>query len=415
LKSVEESPSWKIKSREEYAKSLSKQEIEKYGGMSKIEAPPANRYFDYKLLRDIVLDCGKKRKSDDRNELVLFIHFLKGLLNPDPCERWTAYQASTHPFLNGVNPKRTKSSDSIVKTEDDINWSPPWDPAVATRKLSLKRPRVLQHTRTQSSSKTSNLDVMLKTHNSSPTSNMTNMTDNLAISHRKGQQRPQQLHPQNNLLYMSLPTHHAAFSQIPLQVSYEGSMQPPENLSIPTNLNYNNMAPNVTVMNHMESSHRMPPMGPQSFSGIYHSMGQVAPHGDFGYALQRPGVFPAGTQNIYAQTQQSGSYGSIHHNQAQNYPDYHFAPGSYSNLQINMTMNPSNASLSMPPNFQNSAPQAYGTPQQQHEQHVQQQIIYQQMLNVSQSYQDDEYQNVHQTNNRSNRAMYYSKYRGSSM
>jgi hypothetical protein len=405
------SHSWKIKTREEYAKSLSKQEIEKYGGMSKIEAPPANRYFDYKLLRDIVLDCGKKRKKDDGVELVLFIHFLKGLLNPDPCERWTAYQASTHPFVNGINPKRTKSSDSVFKTEDDINWSPPWDPAVATRKLSLKKPRVSQHQRTQSSSKTSNLDVILKNNNSSPTSNVTNMADNLSISYREEQRQSQQLQPPTNM-YMSLPTHHSAFSQIPVQVSYEDIIQPPENLSARTNLNFANMAPNMSFMNHMESPHRVSLMGPQSYSGIYHSMGQVAPHGDFGYALQRPGVFPAGTQTMYAHHQQSGSYGQIHHSQTQNYPDFHFAPGSYSNLQNNMVINHSNASLSMPPNFQNPMPQVYGTPQ--HEQHLRQPIIYQQMFHAS-SYQKEESQTIYQTNNRSNRAMYYSQYRGSSM
>lgn len=408
---------WKIKTREEYARSLSKQEIEKYGGMSKIEAPPANRYFDHKLLRDIVLNCGKRRKHDDRVDLILFIHFLKGLLNPDPCERWTAYQASTHPFVNGINPKRTRSSDPLLETEDDINWSPPWDPAVATRKLSLKRPRVLHHQRAQSSSATSNLDAMLKTHNSSSTPNMTNKADNLAISYREREQWYQQPQPHNNVLYMSLPTHHAAFGQIPLQVRYEDSIQPPENLSVQTNLNYNNMTSNVSFMNSIESQPRLSMVGPQSFSGIYQSMGQVATQGDFGYALQRPGVVPTGAQTLYAQNQQSGSYGLIHHihNQTQNYPDIHFSSGSYSNLQSHMTMNPSNTSLSMPPNFQGPVPQAYGTPQQHNDHHLQQHIVYQQMIHASQSYQEDESQKMYLTQNRSNRATYYSQYRGSSM
>jgi len=61
--------------------------------------------------------------------------------------------------------------------------------------------------------------------------------------------------------------------------------------SPPSTLNSNQMEP-------LHHTHAIPMMtGPQSFSGIYHTggMGHVAPQGDLGYALQRPGVVPGGT------------------------------------------------------------------------------------------------------------------------
>ncbi len=69
---------WRLKTKEEFSKSLSTEELQKYGGMSKLEQPPANRYFKYKLLRDIVIHHGNCKTSDEKNCLMLFVHFLKG-------------------------------------------------------------------------------------------------------------------------------------------------------------------------------------------------------------------------------------------------------------------------------------------------------------------------------------------------
>ena len=69
---------WKLKTREEFLKSLSEEELNKYGGIAKLGQPPANRYFKYKLLRDIVLHHGHCTSSAERESLILFVHLLKG-------------------------------------------------------------------------------------------------------------------------------------------------------------------------------------------------------------------------------------------------------------------------------------------------------------------------------------------------
>jgi dual specificity protein kinase YAK1 len=43
-----------------------------------------------------------KTKNDlDKEKLSCFIHFLKGLLNVDPQQRWNAKLALRHPFITG--------------------------------------------------------------------------------------------------------------------------------------------------------------------------------------------------------------------------------------------------------------------------------------------------------------------------
>lgn len=130
---------WKLKTREEFAKSLKKEELERYGGITKLEQPPANRYFKYKHLQEIVMHHGNCKTIEEKENMILFVHFLKGLLNPDPCERWTAYQASAHPFLTGKAGLLLKKPEGGLKSETDVNWSPPWDPSICRRKLSFKQ------------------------------------------------------------------------------------------------------------------------------------------------------------------------------------------------------------------------------------------------------------------------------------
>lgn len=136
----DDSTGWKLKTREEFATSLSKEELERYGGATKLEQPPANRYFKYTQLHDIVIHHGNCKTSAEKESLSLFVHFLKGLLNPDPCERWTAYQASSHPFITGGSTRRRLSQEkNSINGVKDVNWSPPWDPTVCRRKLSFKQ------------------------------------------------------------------------------------------------------------------------------------------------------------------------------------------------------------------------------------------------------------------------------------
>jgi serine/threonine protein kinase len=140
---------WNLKSREEFAKSLTDEELERYGGKAKLEEPPSNRYFKYTHLNEIVMHHGNCKTAEEKENMILFVHFLKGLLDPDPCERWTAYQASAHPFLTGKAGRRLKKPEGGLKSEHDVIWSPPWDPSICRRKLSFKqgalsRPRRLR-------------------------------------------------------------------------------------------------------------------------------------------------------------------------------------------------------------------------------------------------------------------------------
>lgn len=121
-------PSWRIKSQQEYIQSLSASEIRKKGGLAKLEKQPANRYFKRKKLADIIMLHGKATTVEEKEHLTLFVHFLLGILDPDPWKRWTAFQASQHPFVTGTNSHRQVNGGSI-------HWVPPWDPSICRRKL----------------------------------------------------------------------------------------------------------------------------------------------------------------------------------------------------------------------------------------------------------------------------------------
>lgn len=126
-------PSWRIKTQQEYINSLSPSEIQKKGGRAKLEKQPTNRYFKKKKLADIIMLHGHVSSQEDKEELASFVHFLLGILDPDPWKRWTAFQASQHPFLTGIRPHRRPTgpdSDAL-----GVYWLPPWDPSICRRKL----------------------------------------------------------------------------------------------------------------------------------------------------------------------------------------------------------------------------------------------------------------------------------------
>ena len=133
-------PTWRLKTREEYIQSLSASEIQKKGGISKFDKQNTNRYFKRTKLADIIMLHGTPK--EDREQLSLFVHFLSGILDPDPWKRWTAFQAAQHPFLTGAHPRR-KSDDLDV-----IYWVPPWDPSICRRKLlNVQKTRERQQSR----------------------------------------------------------------------------------------------------------------------------------------------------------------------------------------------------------------------------------------------------------------------------
>lgn len=68
---------------------------------------PGKQYFKWSKLNDIVMNYRIPKHIQHSNELIrqelkqreCLIHFLNGLLNINPLERWTPQQASLHPFL----------------------------------------------------------------------------------------------------------------------------------------------------------------------------------------------------------------------------------------------------------------------------------------------------------------------------
>ena len=149
-------------------------------------------------------------------------------------------------------------------------------------------------------------------------------------------------------------------------------------------------------------------LGPQSFSSYYHTSGMgVAPQGDLGYALQRPGVVPGSSMGTIQQInhaiqlhqnhhhqQQSQSHitqGSVgNHVHATSYMDIGSLPNSYAGV----------SSMSMSSIHNGSMPQSYVMNNTQSTYHV--------------SLRDVQSQNNYYQIDRKDQQPYYS-YRGSSM
>jgi len=119
-----------------------------------------NRYFRQKRLADIVARHGGRAATAteaDRVALRHFVHFLTGLLEPDPWRRWTAYQAISHPFLMGGTFRVATPADAHGAVEalahgrgpdDPGAWSPRWDASICHRRLlHVERSREMQSRR----------------------------------------------------------------------------------------------------------------------------------------------------------------------------------------------------------------------------------------------------------------------------
>jgi hypothetical protein len=157
------SSSWRIKTQQEYIQSLSASELRKKGGLAKLEKQMTNRYFKRTKLSDIIFFHGKVGNTpDEKDQVAWFVHFLYGVLDPDPWKRWTAFQASQHPFLTGRQPnlrrcaplentyhatttvtnvnrgiRNTLETTMLPPSQSalEISWVPPWDPSICRRKL----------------------------------------------------------------------------------------------------------------------------------------------------------------------------------------------------------------------------------------------------------------------------------------
>ncbi|KAL3929750.1 MAG: hypothetical protein SGBAC_012074 [Bacillariaceae sp.] len=148
---------WRLKSPTEFIASLSEDEIQRKGGRLKLEKQHHSRYFKKKRLADIVLHKGQSGTTkEDKYDLDLFVHFLygaslcleigfiplqtdniclfrEGLLDPDPRKRWTAQQASHHPFLSSSRMQEhteqtyveSRISGNVANLVGTLYWEPP--------------------------------------------------------------------------------------------------------------------------------------------------------------------------------------------------------------------------------------------------------------------------------------------------
>jgi hypothetical protein len=99
--------SWRIKTQQEYIRSLSpNEEIRKKGGLAKLEKQPTNRYFKRTKLSDIIMLHGKATSAEEQDELALFVHFLLGILGCGPMETMDGIPGITTPIIIGGRTNR---------------------------------------------------------------------------------------------------------------------------------------------------------------------------------------------------------------------------------------------------------------------------------------------------------------------
>jgi len=112
-------PRYRLKTPEEYARETG------------TEIPTLKRYLRYDRLDEVIMKCPladkvkltQEQKQEEMQRRACFLDFLLGLFRVNPFERWTAKQATTHPFVTGA---------AFSKPHQ-----PPLDSKVNERKLSF--------------------------------------------------------------------------------------------------------------------------------------------------------------------------------------------------------------------------------------------------------------------------------------
>jgi dual specificity protein kinase YAK1 len=373
---------WEFRSRQEYINYLSEEEKQSKGGAHKLEQQPTSRYFKKKKLEDIVMHHGSGKTKKEKEELGLFVHFLKGLLEPDPWKRYTAFQASMHPFLSGSKSYRVKMEMGKDGTKStpmpyDISWVQPWDPSIPRRKLMVvqkkgsRRSSIPTQQSVPEAAAAENpyllpartLDIYgtplrnaMKLEPQSPamsvTSQMAAMADAMSLGRQPsslGQNSPppslyngmQGFPPSfGNAAGMGIPMSYQQLASSYQQLA--GSYQNFAGRRLSGNM-VNSSAQQQPQAHDANESYfipipHMPPppplMGAQSFSGAYYN-GAPGYHqileSELGYALQRPGVVPGGNDfllNALQRQYSNSSLGSLNNlpSPTRNYGNYG-APG----------------------------------------------------------------------------------------
>jgi serine/threonine protein kinase len=293
-------PQWRMKTLPEFIRSLDQSDIEKKGGLTKLQKPPGNRYFRKKSLSGILNLHSSNLPEDERILLAAFEHFLLGVLDPDPWKRWTAFQAVQHPFVTGqLVQLRKKNADMRLEAREtnqanlilNYYWKAPWDPAICRRKLlNVQKMREKQHVvrRTLSNRSPSN-DASRRTRPGDPSlSSLTSRRQATATD-------PPLFTGQLGLPYTN-PLTTTASSLRSVGATGERRLLTREGGTI--------------VVSHEEIFMNQ---GPQSLTS---DVGQPFAESDFGYALLRPGVVPGSSMGTSMSSQhapRSQAYAQVTH------------------------------------------------------------------------------------------------------
>mmetsp|Transcript_25866 Transcript_25866/g.71193 ORF Transcript_25866/g.71193 Transcript_25866/m.71193 type:complete len:1182 (+) Transcript_25866:3-3548(+) len=310
---------WRLKSLQEYVSSLSQNDIRKKGGLAKLEKQPGNRYFRRKRLPDILALHSQSLQGEERDLVPAFIHFLYGLLDPDPWKRWTAFQAMQHPFLTGaLNQLRPKTEADVFDPKEtnhanldlDHYWKPPWDPAICRRKLlNVQKMREKQQAMRRNLSRPrSDASARSQRNSAAPGTNM--MVQGLQSLNGTGSSPPRQVSSSEHSMESS---HQAQGSHMDI-LSRAAASTSLTNLGNPTGA----MVPMAveaamgTQENVLGTAILDAHGGARSFNSAgYVSGSGVAIQGDLGNALQRPGVVPgAGGESVQSYGSSTISVGS---------------------------------------------------------------------------------------------------------
>jgi serine/threonine protein kinase len=323
-------PQWRLKTQQEYISSLSQSEIKKKGGLAKLQKQPGNRYFKLQKLADILMLHAKNIAVEEKEALDAFVHFLYGVLDPDPWKRWTAFQAVQHPFLTSdFSQLRRKNSEMNLdpKAENQANleldryWQAPWDPAICRRKLlNVQKMREQQQAlRRNVSSRAhghgnASSEMRLGRVGEPASGGMYPPTATEEASRRYsrgGASPPSQVSASGSSSDFS--HHHYGPPVGGAMASQQGQYQMASSLSNLGNTPSNAQLGSASVAGQttMANMNLALAMGAQSFTGGGYETMRTPTEGDFAYALQRPGVVPSAasfsSQNVPVTSRQSGT------------------------------------------------------------------------------------------------------------
>ncbi|GAX16699.1 hypothetical protein FisN_21Hh140 [Fistulifera solaris] len=300
-------PQWRLKTQKEYISSLSHAEVEKKGGLTRLEQQPGNRYFRRTRLTDILFLHGRSTVGKDKDLLPAFVHFLYGLLDPDPWKRLTAFQAAQHPFLTDDLDKLIQyqpAKDNDIREESQANrelgvrWETPWDPSICRRKLlNVQKMREKQQSMRRSSSRNSGSALGDIPKQRSPTDSQvptpSTVTEETDSHHGDWRQAFYQASTPPQHVATSFNSNRNSSGMIAATTSFNGESkyraQRPRVARVEAGSGVIGGATGLS----QRQTHLPNVAGPSSYSRTMDlSSSNSRPGADFAYALQRPGNVP---------------------------------------------------------------------------------------------------------------------------